>query len=220
MSDLGARIREAAANVGGLNQLAAKIETSRSNLRNWLTGAQPKPDALTRIAEVTGVRLAWLVSGEPPKFAGTSYQPPRSEPRPPATIKYYNVRLSAGGGATALHESPGYDFSLEEMASELLGIPVNYVRIFPVRGDSMLPTLADGDMVVLDSRRKEPEEDKMYAFAALGDTYIKRAQWIDDRHLKWVSDNVDPRYAPMILDGDELRNMEVLGRVVWIWKAV
>lgn len=68
MSTLADRIREAAAEVGGLNRLAEEAGISRRTLGNWLTGTSPKPDGLSRIARVTGVRLEWLLNDEGPKF--------------------------------------------------------------------------------------------------------------------------------------------------------
>ncbi|WP_234844788.1 helix-turn-helix domain-containing protein [Sinorhizobium meliloti] len=72
MDGLGDRIREAADEVGGLKRLAELIETPRRSLGNWLTGTQPKPENLQRIADVTGVSLQWLMSGEGSKKERTA----------------------------------------------------------------------------------------------------------------------------------------------------
>ncbi|OAP40261.1 helix-turn-helix domain-containing protein [Sinorhizobium saheli] len=67
MDNLGDRIREAAAEVDGLKRLAELIDVPRRSLGNWLTGTQPKPEHLQKIADVTGVQLHWLITGEGPK---------------------------------------------------------------------------------------------------------------------------------------------------------
>lgn len=69
MSGLGERIREAADEVGGLKRLAENIDVPRRTLGNWLSGTQPKPEHLQRIADTTGVSLQWLISGEGQKKA-------------------------------------------------------------------------------------------------------------------------------------------------------
>lgn len=67
MGNLSDRIREAAEEIGGLKRLSELIGVPRRTLGNWLTGTQPKPGHLRRIADETGVTLQWLISGEGPK---------------------------------------------------------------------------------------------------------------------------------------------------------
>lgn len=69
MTDLPSRIRTAAENAGGLKWLSEEIGVPRKTLGNWLTGTNPKPDALRRIAEATKVSLQWLVTGEGDPYA-------------------------------------------------------------------------------------------------------------------------------------------------------
>ena len=140
--------------------------------------------------------------------------------RPPTTIKWYPVNLSAGGGNTPIYGNPGADLNLEELASERLGLPASAMQLFPIRGDSMYPTLADGDLVVIDSRFTFPDDNGIYAFSTDGDTYVKRAEWVDAGRLHWNSDNPDPIYAAIPVVGDELRTMRVFGRVIWTWKPI
>lgn len=68
MSTLADRIREAAEEIGGLNQLSRETNISRRTIGNWLAGRRPKPEALSEIARVTGVRLEWLLNDNGPKF--------------------------------------------------------------------------------------------------------------------------------------------------------
>lgn len=64
MTDLPSRIRLAAERAGGLKWLSEEIDVPRKTLGNWLTGTNPKPEALKRIAEATNVSLDWLITGE------------------------------------------------------------------------------------------------------------------------------------------------------------
>lgn len=63
MSDLADRIRKAADEIGGLNQLAKLTGTPRRTLGYWLEGKQPKPQAIEAIAKATNVDLQWLLTG-------------------------------------------------------------------------------------------------------------------------------------------------------------
>jgi transcriptional regulator with XRE-family HTH domain len=71
LKSLGDRIKEAAEEVGGLNNLALKIDVPRRTLGNWLRGTRPRPEALSKIANATSVSLDWLVSGEGEKIGGS-----------------------------------------------------------------------------------------------------------------------------------------------------
>jgi phage repressor protein C with HTH and peptisase S24 domain len=135
-------------------------------------------------------------------------------------MKWYPVPLSAGGGSISPYEAPGADLNMEELASELLGIPIAAIRIFRIRGDSMLPTFVDGDLVVIDSRSTFPDDNGIYAFSWNGETYAKRAQWLEANRLLWKSDNEDNHHAAFEVAGEELPTMSIFGRVVWVWKPV
>ncbi|WP_322885010.1 helix-turn-helix transcriptional regulator [Sinorhizobium medicae] len=67
MENLGDRIRDASGEVDGLKRLSELIDVPRRTLGHWLTGTQPKPEHLQKIADVTGVQLHWLITGEGPK---------------------------------------------------------------------------------------------------------------------------------------------------------
>ncbi|WP_457663152.1 helix-turn-helix domain-containing protein [Sinorhizobium medicae] len=50
-----------------MKRLSELIDVPRRTLGHWLTGTQPKPEHLQKIADVTGVQLHWLITGEGPK---------------------------------------------------------------------------------------------------------------------------------------------------------
>ena len=64
MSSVGARIKVAAAKVGGLNKLAALIDIPRRTLGDKLAGrTELEVSLLVRIAEATGASVEWLATG-------------------------------------------------------------------------------------------------------------------------------------------------------------
>lgn len=128
-------------------------------------------------------------------------------------IPMTNMKLSAG---------KGWDWESEEIyTGELLPVPMKIARRFDeksliaatVKGDSMEPTLHDGEPVAY---VKEFENgDGIYALAILDEVYIKRLS-IDKlkKEITIISDN--PKYPaktyPMNQEG-----LQVLGKVVfWI----
>lgn len=64
-SQLGARIKEAADRIGGLQKLAPLLtDVSRRTLSDYVSGkSEPKASTIIEIVEATGVNIQWLVSG-------------------------------------------------------------------------------------------------------------------------------------------------------------
>lgn len=65
MSDLGDRIKEAAALIGGLDKLQPHLsDVSRRTLSDYVAGkSEPKASTLMEIVDATGVAITWLMSG-------------------------------------------------------------------------------------------------------------------------------------------------------------
>ncbi|HEU4743503.1 MAG TPA: S24 family peptidase, partial [Meiothermus sp.] len=81
--------------------------------------------------------------------------------------------------------------------------------LYRVEGDSMAPTLQEGDRVYVDPRDTDLHEGKIYVFELPSDGHIiKRVRRLDDGQLWLVSDN--PRYRPMRPD-----ECIVVGRVYY-----
>jgi len=78
---LSGRLRECIRAIGSGNQLAQKIGISRNTLENYLTGqSEPKLSTLQQIAELAGVRVAWLALGEGSQFDMAAPQPTAAAP--------------------------------------------------------------------------------------------------------------------------------------------
>lgn len=143
----------------------------------------------------------------------------RIEPRPLKRMKYFSsVYASAGGGLAALHEAPGADLDAEGIAHELLGYDLDEIWLFPIKGDSMLPTFSHGDIVVVERwKGDDPEEGRIYVVSISGVILAKRAHWNDGR-LILRSDNSD--FADVVVPDSEPDNIKVLGEVVWRFQPI
>lgn len=85
-------------------------------------------------------------------------------------------------------------------------------------GDSMSPTFADGDILLVDRAIHEIKIDAVYVLALNNELYVKRIQRrITDGAIIIKSDN--PLYDPVVVDNGERENLRVLGRVVWAWNG-
>lgn len=166
--------------------------------------------------QATVEQLAEAVNSSPP-----TYREQLFEPRPPAKVRYYPVYASAGHGLTALYESPGADLDIDEFCDLAFHTSAKHVMMFPVKGDSMLPTFAHGDFAAIDRRVSgEPEDGKVYLFSVDGDLYLKRAEWQDDGSLHLISDNKAPGFVPIRVAKDDLATMKVLGQAIGLVHAL
>lgn len=89
------------------------------------------------------------------------------------------------------------------------------IAAFPVQGDSMEPTLCDGDVIFVDTRHRAPSPDGIYALAdEFGGVIVKRLEVIsrpgeDDVRVSIISDNVRHRARELTLP-----EISIVGRYV------
>ncbi len=82
------------------------------------------------------------------------------------------------------------------------------------RGNSMAPTIEDGEPVLIDRMQQSPRDaDLIWAFAWGDIGAIKRLRPMPDGHVRILSDN--PAVPPEIAHGSEIH---VFGRVVAVVK--
>lgn len=96
-----------------------------------------------------------------------------------------------------------------------LGLAAQDIAIFPVQGDSMQPTLDEGDVVFIDTRHRRPSPDGLYAIVdEIGGLAIKRLEissdpGAEDALVSVISDN--PRHKTKIWRAADLY---IVGRVL------
>ncbi len=129
-------------------------------------------------------------------------------------VNVYDVQAGAGGGVVV------YD----EEAVGQLAFPRGYLRgltranpdhlgIISVKGDSMLPTLADDDVVMVDRSKCDLSYDGLFVIRDGGDALlVKRIGRASQRgFVTIISDNRN--IYPSV--EKSLQDIEVVGRVIW-----
>lgn len=94
-------------------------------------------------------------------------------------------------------------------------VPKNAFLI-EVTGESMFPTLNDGDLVIIDSKQKNIEDihGKVCVFTYHDQTYIKRAK-VDNEAIRLTSDNQNKKkYSDIIINGENLEFLKCHGTVI------
>lgn len=129
-------------------------------------------------------------------------------------IPLYNVEASAGPGDIPVDESVREYIPLKiSWLKAELRAGISAVLAVPVRGDSMRPTIDDGDVVLVE-KTHEIRDDAIYVFRRGDVVQVKRLQALPGGRFRVISDNRE-RYEPYTVDPAEYPEYSVIGRVIW-----
>ena len=209
---LRARIRQLGMNVA---EVAREAGVNRTFVYDILRGRSQVPnlDKLTRVASVVKVDLEWLLSGKG-KLEGDD---PITEDyhNDFVAIQYAAARPSMGGGAIVEDEERiGRDFHFRRawIRDQLKAAP-SMLRVMTVQGDSMIPTLQDGDVVLVDMNQRNLIPPGIFVLHDGMGLVAKRLEYIpmsDPPAVRIISDN--DRYNLYECTADEVN---IVGRVRW-----
>jgi phage repressor protein C with HTH and peptisase S24 domain len=209
---LRARIRQLGMNVA---VVAREAHVNRSFVYDILRGKSQLPnlDKLTRIAAVVKVDLEWLLTGK----GQVDGEDPITEEyhNDFVAIQYVSLRPSMGGGAIFEEEErTGRDFHFRRawIRDRLKAAP-SMLRVMTVQGDSMIPTLEDGDVILVDLNQRSPNPPGVFVLHDGIGLVAKRLEHIplsDPPRVRIISDNL--RYNTYDGTADEVN---IIGRVRW-----
>jgi len=224
METLGTRIRKLRIKQNLTQALVSKASgVSRSSVVQWEQDTnQPRGESLIALAKALDCDPDWLLHGNDKK----SYQPasPTTHPTNETAAKYrlsdaialdfYDIEVSAGHGSLVIQEEKNDSiyFSHKFIDNEI-GVNAKNVFLMPVRGDSMMPTLKN-QAVIMVNRIEEFSGDGVYVFRFDGQLMVKRLQF-SKTGLTVVSDNSS--YKEWELTRVELatEDFKIIGEVVW-----
>lgn len=201
---------------------AARVGISKGAFhRIWNEGTVPGPDHLKRISQTTGVSIDWLLTGEGPllrEVASSAEQVALCDGEY-VRVPRYEVAASAGGGAFIESEQiVDYLTFRAEWVRNALGVALNQLALINVIGDSMEPSLSEGDVVLLDLSQSGVRDSSIYVIQLDGALLVKRIQRKLDGSLTVSSDN--PRYTPENVAGEAMALLKIIGRVVWVGRRL
>jgi SOS-response transcriptional repressor LexA len=131
------------------------------------------------------------------------------------SIPVFDVTASAGHGAFLVDNEEVTDrLSFPpEYLRELTSTSVANLRIIRTKGDSMVPTIAEDDLVLVDMTKRDLSFDGIFVIRDDGAALlVKRIGRAARRgYVMVISDN--PRYAPT---ERLLAEIEVIGKVIWM----
>ena len=124
-----------------------------------------------------------------------------------------SVQASAGTGLVAQTETVDAFVAFQAAYLRSLGINPRFAHILPVSGDSMQPTLADQDKVIIDTSIDQVVDDALYAVVYGGAVMVKRVQLQYDGSVFLQSDNKAAGYRDQVIPVADLHELHVVGRV-------
>lgn len=207
------------------DRLARAMGVSPSAFRKWLRGeAEPSRERLIALADAAGVGVAWLARGEGPAPA---FPPAEDGGRggsaeaaaAPGNGRFLLLpkRPEAAGAGTAQpmpsDTETGTIAFRHDWLRATLGLEPDHLTMETAVGDSMLPTIRDGDLLLLDTTNRGIGSFGLYVLEIGGERLVKRVQRKLDGSLVLISDN--PTYQPDQVTGAMLQDVTVIGRVVW-----
>ena len=204
---------------GGFNQksLARAAGLNETAVRDILIGKSrhPRHDTVQKIAGALDCTAAQLI--EPGGAHGA--REARSEYADELVfVPTYAVAAAAGDGIVidAEYETGRLAFRHDWLRSVTSASPDD-LAVITVHGDSMYPTLADGDTILVDLNQRTAGRDGVY-IVRFGEFVLVKRLLIDPvrREVTISCDNENyPRLAP-VDPGD----VDVAGRVIWVGRRI
>lgn len=131
------------------------------------------------------------------------------------TVPRYDAAGAAGDGTINLDGPPIDHLAFSKRWLEQNGISAGDSILINVRGDSMEPSIYDGDLVMIDRRKTQIRSGRIYAFREGESLRIKRLELIPDAAIILRSDN--PKHLPEHRVGPAMNTISegLIGEVVW-----
>ena len=210
------RIREAMAPLGGLRAYSEASGVAERTIANWVSAkSEPKALGLKQIAELTGVSLDWLIFGKGMMKPEQAMFTPKTMPMHDfRTVPRYDATASAGHGsfpeyAQKLDDIP---FTEDFLLKRLGRMNTDGLIIVDAAGDSMEPTIGDGDLIMVDMHKKQLT-GAIYAFTYEDSFFVKRLNHLPDAI---EAHSINKEHPPFIVAKEQMNRVDILGRVVWV----
>ncbi len=210
-----------------IRSFASKINISEGTLRRILKGEDPKLSVIEKIADQANVDFLWLIKGIEPKSTD-----PQLTDAPIqcacatveldefneefALIPGYHISVSTGHGAFNGNSKITRHLAFRRKWLDYKQLTSCELAVVFAKGDSMEPTIHNNNTILVDLSDKKLSEGLIYVVRIGEELYAKRLQQYVDGSVMLISDNKE--YIDQLLKPDELGQLEIIGKVVWIGK--
>ena len=189
---------------------------SASHVYKICRGAsRPSMVYLQHLYDELRIDLNWLLTGEQGDGQAVVAKPSSSEL---VYAPMFDVQASAGFGAEVLSEDIEDYFAFDKnWLSRQLGVATDQLAFVSIRGDSMLPTLNEGDHVLVDMSKKSLSQNDLFLLHTEQGLMAKRLNKHNDG-IEVVSDN--PQYQNWLITQDNQSMNQIVGKIVWCARSL
>ena len=172
-------------------------------------------DGLVNAARTLGVSIDYL-AGLTDDPTPAAERDPKALPFPGPDDEYESVRrysaedmrLAAGVRAFIDREPTPSEVRFRKDWLRSHALAAKNLMLLNVIGDSMFPTIEEGDSVLIDESRRAPRSGRVYGLRTLDGPLVKRLR---RRAGRWWADSDNGEYKPRLMR----ENDQTLGQVVW-----
>jgi phage repressor protein C with HTH and peptisase S24 domain len=183
---------------------------------------KPSLALLLKISQITKYSLHWLLTGQGPMLIEATESMVREDSAFYGALGEFTFvpRLAledeAGMEAKGIEQGAKERYAFRRQWLNSKG-NVEDLVLLEVRGDSMDPTITDGDAVLIDCSKKQVLAGSMYALRFKNAVIVKRLQPVGAARVKAMSDNkLYDSYEIDLETGD----IEIIGQVIWIGREL
>ena len=199
--------------------LSREVGISTAAITKWFNGGTQKLEGenLVKASRAMGVVPDWLASGDGPMVGN---EPEGSDvfPRIPneddfVLIPQYTTKGSCGTGFMNDHVELVGGLAFKRSWLERMRLDKDNACIIYASGDSMYPSISDGDVLLLDKTGNSLRSDEVYAVMSDDEVVVKRLRK-GFGGIVLRGDNPNKAAYPDI-DVPPGHDLAVIGRVVW-----
>ena len=201
-------------------QLADFAGVSKGLVGQWfngLTGLGAKP--LAAFDKKTRFSINWLVDGTGEKYKEYALQL-GEDSETEDKIRIPRMDTEANCGAKTINdyhlEIVDYLTVSRTWAMEKLGRNLKHIRVITACGDSMMPTIENGDVMFSDISMQTFSGDGLYLLWYMDGLKAKRLQSNVSGGLNIISDN--HAYKTETVSGEALHDVRIIGRIKGAWR--
>lgn len=220
-----------------LKEEREKVKLSRADVGNMLGGVaistlqawegetrEPPISKLMELADILKTTANYLLTGEeeqPKSLIEKAVEKVKDLIEEAVTMiaSYSSINVSAGFGSfnEGVTKPDGQEPYFDSLLQSLRVNPEN-CAVFWANGDSMYPTIDDGDQLLVDLSKNEMKgSDKIYLVQNGESVWVKRVRMEWD-YVELLSDNKE--YRPITITSEDAQNLQIIGQVVHIGKSL
>lgn len=127
-------------------------------------------------------------------------------------LPIYSIHLSAGSGSNIFEEEIKGYYPIDVDALKRYGWNSRDLCVFNVAGDSMAPTIADSQAVIVNTRERRIIDNKIFAISINNEVFIKRLfRDVLNNQVRIISDNTI--YSEVVTKSEDFK---IIGKVVYL----